>query len=181
MAQNNSETAGLRLSPFLWVCGVLAAVGAAAFIHGLTGGQPARIWQTYLINFLLWSSIAQGAVLFSTVMHITKARWSGPLSGFAESFAAFFPVSFFLFLFLFMGKKYVFPWLHEDLHGKEIWLNIPFPFTRDCIGLLVLYILGFGYLYNALQLKFNPLQPKGLLRRFIYSGWQQNHRDTQRL
>jgi hypothetical protein len=50
-----------------------------------------------LINFLLWSAIAQGAVLFSAVMHMTKARWSGPLSALSESFAAFFPLSFVLF------------------------------------------------------------------------------------
>ncbi len=165
----------------MWLFALLALIGLAAFIYGAVNGQPQKVWQAYLINFLLWSGIAQGAVLFSAVMHMTNARWSGPLSGLAEAFASFFPVSFLLFLLLFLGKTHLFPWLHEDLHGKEVWLNLPFLFTRDCIGLLLLYFLGCGYLYNALQLKFDPHQPRGVLRRMIHTGWQQNHRQLNRV
>jgi hypothetical protein len=144
-----------------WVFSAFIGVGLMTFIYGLSGPHPQRAWQAYLINFLLWSAIAQGAVLFSAVMHMTKARWSGPLASLAESFTAFFPLSLILFLLLFFGRSHVFPWLHEDLHGKEGWLNIPFLFTRDCIGLLILYLLGFGYLFNAMQLKIDPNRPAG--------------------
>jgi hypothetical protein len=162
-----------------WVFIILVAIGVAAFVFGLNSQHPERAWQAYLINFLLWSAIAQGAVLFSTVMHMTNARWTGPLSGLSESFTAFFPISYILFLVLFLGRAHIFPWLHEDLHGKEIWLNIPFLFTRDCIGLLILYVLGFGYLFNALQLKFDPKQPRGRLRQSIFEAWQRNHRKPE--
>ncbi|MCK5205492.1 MAG: hypothetical protein KAR15_16535, partial [Desulfobacterales bacterium] len=77
---------------------------------------------------------------------------------------AFFPLSFVLFLLLFLGRSHIFPWLHEDLHGKEVWLNIPFLFTRDCIGLLILYGIGLAYLYNSLQLKFDPNRSQTGLR-----------------
>nr|MCU0602019.1 hypothetical protein [Desulfobacterales bacterium] len=121
---------------------VLAAVGLAAFLAGLLGPHPQRAWQAFLINFLLWSAMAQGAVLFSAVTHTVKARWTGPLSGLAGAFAGFFPLSLVCFLVLLIGKNHLFPWLHEDLHGKEIWLNIPFLFTRNGIGFLILYGLG---------------------------------------
>jgi hypothetical protein len=162
-----------------WVFFVLVAIGVATFIFGLTSQHPERAWQAYLINFLLWSAIAQGAVLFSAVMHMTNARWSGPLAGLSESFAAFFPISYILFLVLFLGRAHIFPWLHEDLHGKEVWLNIPFLFTRDCIGLLILYVLGFGYLFNALQLKLDPQQPRSKWRQSIVEAWQRNHRNPE--
>jgi Ni/Fe-hydrogenase subunit HybB-like protein len=58
-----------------------------------------------------------------------------------------------LFLLLFTGKAFVFPWLGGDLHGKEGWLTIPFLFTRDVAGLLILYGLGFAYLRHGLMLK----------------------------
>ena len=45
-----------------------------------------------LIPFVLWA-IAQGGLLFSTIMHTTRAKWSGPLSNLAEAFTAFFPFS----------------------------------------------------------------------------------------
>jgi hypothetical protein len=179
MIENDTKTMQINQTKASWVFFALIAIGVATFVIGLASSHPERAWQAYLINFLLWSAIAQGAVLFSAVMHMTNARWSGPLSGLSESFAAFFPISYILFLVLFLGRAHIFPWLHEDLHGKEVWLNIPFLFTRDCIGLLILYMLGFGYLFNALQLKLDPSQPKGKLRRSIFEAWQRNHRKPE--
>jgi hypothetical protein len=166
---------------FLWIFAAMIVVGLAAFVYGIGGPDPARAWQTYLINFLLWSAIAQGAVVFSAVTHITKARWSGPLSGLAESFAIFFPLSFILFLLLFLGQSHIFPWLNEDLHGKEVWLNVPFLFTRDCFGLLILYGLGLVYLYNVLRLKFDSRQSDGWLRAFLQKRWAQGEQDPAAL
>ncbi len=181
MAANETKTEKSPKSPVSWIFFALIIIGLATFIYGILSPHPERAWQTYLINFLLWSAIAQGAVLFSALMHITKARWSGPLSGHSESFAAFFPISFILFLLLFLGKTHIFPWLHEDLHGQEVWLNIPFLFTRDCIGLLILYGCGFAYLYNALLLKFDPNRSQTGLRKFIHRGWKQNSRNPKQI
>ena len=176
--ETNTEKSHKSLS---WIFIFLIIIGLAAFIYGIMSPHPEKAWQAYLINFLLWSGIAQGAVVFSAVMHMTKARWSGPLSGLSESFAAFFPLSFLLFLILFLGRSHIFPWLHEDLHGKEVWLNIPFLFTRDCIGLLVLYAIGFAYLYNALQLKLDPSKPQGIFRQSILNARKRNHRNTEEI
>ncbi len=181
MTEKATETMQINQSKASWLFLALVAVGSAAFIFGLMSSHPERAWQAYLINFLLWSAIAQGAVLFSAVMHMTKARWSGPLAGLSESFAGFFPISYVLFLILFLGRAHIFPWLHEDLHGKEVWLNIPFLFTRDCIGLLILYVLGFGYLFNALQLKLDPNQPRSKLRQSIVDAWKRNHSDPEKI
>ena len=181
MTEKATETMQINQTKISWLFYALVAVGVATFIFGLLSSHPERAWQTYLINFLLWSAIAQGAVLFSAVMHMTKARWSGPMAGLSESFAAFFPISYILFLILFLGRAHIFPWLHEDLHGKEVWLNIPFLFTRDCIGLLILYILGFGYLFNALQLKLDPNQPRSKLRQSIVDAWKRNHSDPEKI
>ncbi len=181
MASNETDTATSPRSPISWIFVVLIIIGLAAFIYGIMSPHPEKAWQAYLINFLLWSAMAQGAVLFSAVMHMTRARWSGPLSALSESFAAFFPLSFVLFLLLFLGRAHIFPWLHEDLHGKEVWLNIPFLFTRDCIGLLALYAIGFAYLYNALQLRFDPNHVEGGFRKFIYKGWVRNNRSPQQV
>ena len=178
--ETNLSAAGPGKSIFFLVA-VLLAIGGIAFLIGTLGAHPEHAWQTYLINFLLWSAIAQGAVLFSAVMHMTKARWSGPLAGLSEAFTAFFPLSFALFLLLFLGRAHIFPWLYEDLHGKEIWLNIPFLFWRDFFGLLILYLLGFAYLYNALQLKFDPTKSNDGIRKYIYTSWNANRRDVDRI
>ena len=181
MIENDTKTIQSNQTKAYWVFLILVVIGVATFIFGLTSGHPGRAWQAYLINFLLWSAIAQGAVLFSTVMHVAKARWSGPISSLSEAFTAFFPLSFILFLLLFFGRTHIFPWLGEDLHGKEVWLNIPFLFWRDFFGLLILYMLGFAYLFNALQLKFDPRLPSGEIRKYIYSAWKQNNQNPDRI
>jgi hypothetical protein len=131
----------------------LTLLGFGAFVVQAFGDQPARAWQAYLINFLLWSAIAQGGLLFSAVMHITKARWSGRMQSLAESFAAFFPPSLVLFLVLFLGKDYLFPGLHGEAHGLKMWLNLPFLFGRDLVGLLLLYGIGLAYTFYAVRLR----------------------------
>jgi len=110
MTEPDTKTMVINKSKTPWVFFILVAIGVAAFIFGLTSQHPERAWQAYLINFLLWSAIAQGAVLFSAVMHMTNARWTGPLSGLSESFTAFFPISYILFLILFLGRAHIFPW-----------------------------------------------------------------------
>jgi hypothetical protein len=180
MSSNPNNKGPFQKKPVFLICLALVVIGFAAFVFGLTGRHPVRAWQAYLINFLLWSAIAQGGFLFSVVMHTTKARWSGSLSNLAESFTAFFPVSFVLFLILFFGRNYIFPWLHQDLHGKEIWLNVPFLFTRDVVGLLVLYGLGFAYLYHALWLKLDRSVTHGRIRNRLYNRWDRSISNDER-
>jgi hypothetical protein len=168
MATDPKNAAIPMKKPVVIAFTALIAIGFAAFVFGLIGKHPGRAWQAYLINFLLWSAVAQGGLLFSTLMHTTKARWSGPLSSLSESFSAFFPISFALFLILFLGKHHVFPWLHHDLHGKEVWLNLPFLFTRDSLGLLILYGLGFAYLYHARALKLQPAGDGSAIRTRVH-------------
>ncbi len=158
----------------------LVAVGVVTFLVQLFTRHPERAWQAYLINFLVWSAIAQGGLLFSTIMHTTKAKWSGPLSNLAEAFTAFFPFSIILFVLLFLGREHIFPWLHQDLHGKEVWLNLRFLFIRDLAGLVVLYTLGLAYTYQALWLKLSTDPGNGgRLHAFLVRRWKRRPGNTQ--
>ncbi|MDP2645213.1 MAG: hypothetical protein Q8P24_09755 [Desulfobacterales bacterium] len=148
---------------------VLIVSGVGGFMAQLAGNHPERAWQTYLINFLLWSAMAQGAVLFSVVMVLTQAKWSGPMQRISEAFAAFFPVSLVLYLVLFLGRKHLFPWLGQELHGKAVWLNVPFLFTRDFIGLLVLYGLGLMYVAAAVKARAGGRNGPGKHQKRIYA------------
>ncbi len=169
-----------KMSPQILVFGCLAVIGAGAFIVQIAGGHPQAAWQAYLAAFLLVSAIAQGGLLFSTLMHAVKARWSGPLANLAESFTAFFPISLVMFMVLFIGQNHVFPWIGHDLHGKEVWLNVPFLFFRDFIGLSVLYGLGLAYLYHALWFKLKDNGTRGKVRGFLLEHWRQNPPDPEK-
>lgn len=177
MATDSDSPAPVATKTVRVTLGAFVLIGGIAFIAGAAGGHPGRAWQAYLVNFLLWSGMASGAVLFSAIMHVTGARWSDRMAGIAESFSAFFPLSFLLFLILFLGKAHVFAWLHHDLHGKEVWLNIPFLFSRDCLGLLILYGLGFVFLYDSLRLRYGSREPAGGFRKGLYQRWAAGEKD----
>lgn len=163
-----------------WIGVVLIAAGAATFIVQAVSGNADKAWQTYLISFLLFSAIAHGALLFSTLMHTVRARWSSPLADLAEAFSSFFPVSLILFLILFLGRRHIFPWLGHDLHGKEVWLNIPFLFSRDIIALLILYGLGLAYLYHAHWFRIRARGADGPLGRWLRRRWDARTPDEAR-
>ena len=167
--------------PLMKIFYALAAAGFLIFIMVAVVGNPARAWQAYLLNFLFFSAIAQGAVLFSALMHTVKAKWSGPLTDVAESFAAFFPVSILLFVILFLGHQHVFPWLHEDLHGKEVWLNLPFMFGRDLVGLCLLYGFGLAFLYHRLYFTLKARGASGPFGRRLLAHWDKHPPDEERL
>ena len=156
---------------------VFAAAGTIIFLAQVSFGLVDKAWQAYLVNLLLFTAIAHGALLFSTLMSAVGARWSGPLAGLAEAFTAFFPISFVLFLILFLGGEHAFPWLHHDLHGKEAWLNLPFMFSRDVAGLLILYGLGFAYLYHALYFKLKLHGATGKLGNLLRQRWERKPPD----
>ena len=160
---------------------LIAGAGFLYFIYLAIGANPKQAWLIYLVNFLFFSALAHGAVLFSTLMHFTGAKWSRALSGVAEAFSAFFPISFILFLLMFIGQDHIFTWLGEDLHGKEVWLNVPFLFTRDLIGILILYILGFSYLYHSLWFRLNRSEENSLLKRVLYQRWKSGFSDPEKV
>lgn len=162
------------------LCAILVVAGATTFIVQAAGTHASKAWQAYLINFLLFSAIAHGAVLFSTLMHSVRARWSGPLADLSEAFTAFFPISFILFLILFLGNGHLFLWQGHDLHGKEPWLNLPFLFSRNVAGLLILYGLGLAYLYHALWFKISARGASGPLARWLLQRWQRRPPVAQR-
>jgi hypothetical protein len=180
MPTDPSDTSKKAL-PLLKLFYALAAAGTLVFIAVAAAGNPARAWQAYLLNFLFFSAIAQGAVLFSALMHTVKAKWSGPLADVAESFAAFFPVSLVLFVILFLGQQYVFPWLHEDLHGKEVWLNVPFMFGRDLLGLILLYGFGLAFLYHRLYFTLKSRGASGPFATHLMARWEADPPDDARM
>ena len=169
-----------RKTKIFHIAAALMVIGLLAFVWPLVTGHPETAWQAYLVNFLLFSAIAQGALLFSAMMNTVQARWSRRFANIAEAFSAFFPISFILFLGLFFGRAYVFPWLHHDLHGKEVWLNIPFLFSRDIIALFVLYGLGFIYLYYALWFKIRPDTSASALKNRLSRWWQKRRPDPEK-
>jgi hypothetical protein len=131
--------AASALSAPRWLTGLLAAgvgVGAIAFAFALAAPSPgpARAWQALFVNLLFFAGWAQGGVMFSALMRLTRARWGVPLSRLAESgviFALAAPVGLAL---LFAGGERVMPWLAHPRPELGGWLELKSVVTRQLLA-----------------------------------------------
>ena len=141
-----------------------------------------RFWQSYVSNWMFFTNMAVGAVLFAVVTWITKAQWNWSVRRVSLSFVAFLPFSFLLFLpLLTLGEAY-FPWILEMSHDpilqkKAAYLNMPFLVVRNVIGLLVLFGTAMYFAYLSLrpdmglcEVEMNQGKRKAWRNRLV-AGW----------
>ena len=135
--------------------GLLVLVGAVAFFVTLSR-DPLQAWRTYLVNWLYFTSLAMGAVIVMVAATVTKSRWNWSVRRVGLAFSAFLPISFVLFLPLLTIGEWFFPWVAEMPHdpiiqNKQAWLNLPFMYSRDVLGLLVLFGLALYFTYLTVR------------------------------
>ena len=138
------------------LAGGLFVVGLAAFVIRL-GQDPGSAWISYVSNWLYFTSISIGGVLFAFVTWITKANWNWSMRRVSQSFVVFLPISFVLMLpmLLFLRENY-FPWIEmmatdAIVQNKAAYLNMPFLVTRNLVGLIVLFGMALYFVYHALR------------------------------
>src|SRR5258708_25101633 len=125
--------------------GALAALGGAAVRGAQGGGEGARGWQSWHVNFVFWTGLAQGLVVFAAIQKIAKGHWSGLLIRFAEAGAAFLVVSLGLYLGLVLGRGHIFSWLHEPRPDLGPWLTGRTFFIRNGVIYLLLTWLSWRF------------------------------------
>lgn len=130
---------------------VLALAGVVAFLAGLTQGETIRAWGALLVNFLFWTGIAMAGIVFAAIQQTTNAAWGRPIKRIAEGLGSFLPVSFIVFLVLFLGARHLYPWINEPIPAKAAWLNLPFMFIRDLAGIILLFGLSYKFIYNSVR------------------------------
>jgi len=129
----------------------LALAGVGAFLVGVGSPQSLRAWQAYLVNYVFWTGLSFGAVLFVAVLNLTDARWGRSLKRLAEGLGAFLPASFLLFWVLYFGRGEIFPWVNEPIPEKAGWLNVGFLFARNGAGLLLLTLLCMALIFYSVK------------------------------
>ncbi len=131
-------------------------VGAVAFVVTLFR-DSSLAWKSYVVSWSYFTSIAAGGVAVAVVTWIVKAKWNWPVRRIHQSFSAFLPFSFLLFLpmLAFLREDY-FPWIGmmaDDaiVQKKQAWLNVPFLVSRNVVGVIALFGLALGFVYLALR------------------------------
>lgn len=165
-------------------CAGLLFLGAAIFLIGLVQ-DPARAWQIYLVNFLFWGGLAQGAVVFAASYHVVQAKWGPTVRRLAEGMAAFLPVNFLLFIPLYFGLRLFFGQMHELNPDRGAWFDSRFIFVRGGLGLGSLTILSLLFVYYSLRAEVGVALERGFRpRRWLYAwladDWQGEQSELHR-
>lgn len=129
----------------------LAIIGLAVFAMFALGDDPARAWRVYHVNFLFFTGVSLGGVVFSAAFRVTKGAWAGPIVRFAEAGAAFLPIALVSFFVLFLGRHYLFPWIDHPTPARGPWLTTSWVFWRDLLSLLAMFSLAIAYVYHNLK------------------------------
>lgn len=142
------------------VLAALVLLGAAAAIFAGVAGETERMWQSLLINWMFWSSLGIGMVMFAVALHITEADWAWSIRRIAMGGAGFLPISFVLFVVVLFGYGYYFEdWLavsagevQDDIVARKLnWLNMPWLVTRNVLGVATLYAGALAFVFFAIR------------------------------
>jgi hypothetical protein len=124
---------------------ILTVIGGTAFLWTLVGGTPARAWQSWHGNFVFWTGLAQGLVVFAATQKLAKGHWSGLMIRLAEAGVAFLVVSLVLYGGVFLGRSVIFSWLHEPRPELGAWLTTPVFFLRTGLIYVLLTWLSWRF------------------------------------
>ncbi len=164
-----------RSSTASTIIGALVVIGLGSFVVRL--GQDAQsAWISYVTNWLYFTSISIGGVLFAVATWIVKAKWNWSVRRVSQSFAAFLPISFVLLLpMLGLGERY-FPWIammetDPVVANKDAWLNMPFLITRNVVLVGLLFGMAVYFVYHAVRpdMGLSQAEAQGDAAR---SGWR---------
>jgi len=164
------------MRPFFLAC---AAIGAITFMVLAGSLDPDRAWRIYHLNWLYWTGLSMGLVLFSAATTVAKGRWAVPLRRIGEASVAFLPLSLVLFLLSWVGRARIYSWIAHPItepHVKAFWLRDSFMYGRVTFGLLLLFGIAGYFVYlgvrqdvadmkDKLPAKFRPLYDR------ITAGW----------
>ena len=120
--------------------------------------DPRRFFEGYLTAYVFWTQLALGSLGLLFIQYLTGGRWGMTVTRVLEAGALTLPLCALLFLPLFAGMPWLFPWVHPQgarlqhlVAAKSLYLNVPFFAVRF---LIYFGVLGaFALLYRRLSLR----------------------------
>ncbi len=136
---------------------------------------PATFFEGYLTAFIFWVEIALGCMALLFLQYLTGGLWGACLTRLLEAGMMTLPWCAVLFLPLFLGMPYLYPWLHpvgeelQDLvRAKEAFLNVPFYIVRYVIYFAVLSAMARWF--RRLSLAREAGDPEAMAKMQTWSG-----------
>jgi hypothetical protein len=129
--------------PRVWL--VLTGVGLLGWLLSFAFIEPARVWRALLINFLFFTGLSAGLVMWSAAIVLSRGNWAGRLENGALLGVAFALPSLITLAVLWAGSVSWAPWVGNPDVPWKAWLSSPRVVGRDMAGLVTFWILAAWY------------------------------------
>lgn len=130
-----------------WI--IIFVIGIVEWLICVVYGDPSRTWRALLINFIFFTPLAAGMIVWPAIVIASNGTWSKPLDRIAFSSLFFAPVSLIAFIALWLGSTHWAAWLHIPDLPQSFWLNKNFLFTRDIFSLVIIWLLAAAFVVRA--------------------------------
>ena len=136
-------------APRPWAAGVsiaAVALGVSLWAWQLqSSGDPARVWRALLINFLFFTPLSAGLVVWTAVLRLARGRWAEPIERPAVAAITFAVPSLLALAALWAGSDQWAPWSGWATLPQGAWLRPAFLFGRDLAALALFWIAAGWY------------------------------------
>jgi len=113
----------------------------------LAGTDAPRVWRGFLINYLFFTSLAGGMVVWPAIIIASHGDWMHPVEFISRTGFAFSVPSVIALIALWAGSPAWAPWIHASA-DKQWWLNNTFLFSRNLVALIVFWLVAFWFSRN---------------------------------
>ncbi len=115
--------------------------------------DPRQFYISYLFAELIWVGVALGCMAFLMIHYLTGGTWGWPVRRFFEAAARTLPLLGLLFVPIFFGIRFLYPWAmpariaaDQTLRQHHPYLSIPFFTIRAVIAFIIWSVIA--YLLN---------------------------------
>jgi hypothetical protein len=144
---------------------LLAVAGCALWAVFVNGSEPVRAWRSLLINFLFFSALSGGLVVWLAVVSTCNGRWHLSVQRLAAAGIVCAVPSLAALILLWIGSPHWAPWFQRHFH-QGAWLDNSFLFGRDLAALFIFWLMAAFYL---VQRKSGPARAAGAYLIVVYS------------
>jgi hypothetical protein len=137
-----------RTGSFLLWCAIFV-LGVIGWLYFVFYDDQSRAWRALLINFIFWTPLASGMIVWPAVVISSQGIWARSLHRVAFGALYFAPISIAAFIALWIGQSHWAGWVFQQNLPQGFWLNPKFVFIRDIIALLIMWGLCVTFVNRA--------------------------------
>lgn len=118
-----------KLNRFQLISLVIGLIALGVSVFGAPA-NPAQFFHSYLFAIVFWLGLSLGCLVVTMIHHITGGRWGYPTRRFLEAGFMVLPLMLVLFIPLFFGLHYLYPWARpaeviaqKAMHARHVYQN----------------------------------------------------------